>query len=1493
MPNAPRYNEMKKAGFIFIVFLFTIIQITKSSAENKHLPDSSSNLTSTGTQFIENKGQWNNNIEFMADVPNGKMYIQEDAISYIFYNEAGLAKHKAQKTIEQNQRQVFKSHIFRVSFIGAKTKSTTGHRPFSEYHNYYIGNDRERWASKVSLYKQVTQNDIYPFTDMNIYGDDFNLKYDFVVKPNGNPNNIKMEYLGVDDLNLKNGFLHIKTSVNEIVEDRPYAFQKIEGQTVEVKCNFKLQGNIVTFEFPEGYDNQYKLTIDPKLIFSTFSGSYADNWGFTATFDDYGQVYSGGVVFGPNWQNIPGDTMFLPTLGAYQDTFAGGTYYPCDMGIIKYTTGGTSRIYSTYLGGALNECPHSLVVSGNGDLLILGTTGSANFPTSIFTYDSTFNGGSLITSSSSIQYPNGSDIVVSKLSNDGTALMSSTYIGGTGNDGLNTSTNTRYNYGDDFRGEIIADANGDCYIASTTSSTDFPIANGFQGSFGGGTQDGCVFKLNNNFTSLIWSSYLGGANSDAAYAVQFDLSYDVYVCGGTNSADFPVSSGALNPSLTGDVDGFVTHMSSNGANIVGSTYLGTPQYDQAYFVQLDSSDNVYVLGQTMGSYPVVFDSIAGTIYSNPGGNQFIHKLNNLLSETAFSTVYGTGGGIPDISPSAFLVNNCENIFVSGWGGTTGSQQGSTFGLPVTGNAYQPSTDGSDFHLLVLFKDAISLLYATFFGGPVSNEHVDGGTSRFDKNGIVYQSVCGGCGGNSDYPTTPGVWSNTNNSPNCNNAVFKFDMSNITANFDVLPQDEGCVPFTATFLNQSNGGMTYFWDFGDSTYSNLKDVIHTYTDTGTYNVVLVITDSATCQVKDSAFSIIKVHPLPILSTSPDASICPGQTTSLSGYGGGAYIWTPANSLSCSACQFPIASPLAATTYWVTVIDNNGCQADDSINIGILPIPDANAGFDMTICPNNPVMLIATGGISYLWTPDSTLNNASIQNPMANPSATTDYIVTVTDSNGCDDSDTIQVIVQNFIIADAGPDTAICYGDSAMLLATGGATYFWSPATGLNNPNLQNPIANPIETITYTVTVTSGLCTDNDSITIVVNPLPIADAGPNLTICSGDTATLSASGGNVFLWSTYDSTAIIDVQPNTTTSYSVIVFDNIGCMDSDVVVVNINNAPIASAEPDTIICEGESATLTAYGGNTYLWNTGKPGNTLIVSPQETTIYWVSVFDTAGCHSEDSVLVEVILKPEALIEIAENGGCAPFTVDFINNSEPNDSSLSYFWDFGDPVSGANNNDTTPEPSHTYELPGLYTATLSISHNICTGLQSMTASTQVVINAIPTAGFIIDPAEASYFEPNITFSDNSSGALNCILITGNGDTLSPCNTTYTYTDTGLFKVIQIVFNDIGCADTAEGFVYIKPEYIFFIANSFTPNGDGINDVYLGQGMGIKSFEMYIYDRWGDQIFKSENISTGWDGTANNGKSQAQQDVYVYLIKIVDFLDLPHTYIGRVSIIK
>ena len=1439
-----------------------------------------------GIQFIENKGQWNKGITHISELPSGYLYLRELGFSYAFFNEEDLANmndHGSGKV----QGGIMRYHIFSVDLVNAETEKVKGAKPFTEYRNYYIGDDPEMWASHVNLYAEVNYQSVYSNIDMSVYSSDFDLKYDFIVNPEGNPDQIKLQYNGLSELFIRDGNLHMLTSVNTILEQRPYAYQLENGKQVQVPCEFRL----IAFDFPDGYNSDIPLIVDPKLIFSTFSGSFTDNWGFTATFDTDGHLFSGGIVFAPGYATTPGDTGFLPTPGAYQTSFAGGTFYACDMGIIKYTPDGASRVFATYLGGSFNECPHSLVVNGAGELLILGTTGSADFPTTSGAYDTSFNGGNSITSSSSIQYFNGSDLVVAKLSPDGTALMASTFVGGTGNDGLNISTSTRYNYGDDFRGEIIVDGSGNSYIASTTASTDFPIVSGFQPTFGGGTTDACTFKLNSNLSALVWSSYLGGSGDDAGYAVQFDLGYDVYVCGGTTSLDFPTTPGVLNPTIQGGVDGYVTHISNGGSTLIAATYIGTASYDQSYFVQLDTNNNVYLLGQSEGTYSIIPDSVIGVIYSNPGGNQFIHKLNNSLSETIYSTIYGTGGGIPNISPSAFLINNCENVFVSGWGGVT-NQQGSTFGMPVTSNAYQPTTDGSDFHLLVLFKNAESLLYATFFGGPISAEHVDGGTSRFDKNGIVYQSVCGGCGANSDYPTTPGVWSNTNNSPNCNNASFKLDMSDINAQFSTLPDNEGCLPFTANFINESTGGLTFFWDYGDSSYSTLFQGTHVYTDTGTFLVTLVVTDSTTCQVVDSATAIVIVHPLPDVLASPDIEVCPGGSAVLNVSGGSTYLWNPPTYLSCINCQTPTVTPDTNITYLVYATDTNGCMNHDTVEINILPTPVAVAGLDVTICTGNTVILSSSGGVTYSWSPDSTLLNANTSTPMAFPSVTTDYVVTVFDSNGCQNSDTLTVTVQNFIAAEAGNDTVVCIGDTLNLNASGGASYIWTPQAGLSDPFIANPTLVPDTTMVYYVNVSSGTCDDDDSVIVTVNPLPVANTGPDPAICQGDVVTLSASGAINFLWSTTETTSDIDVSPDSTTTYSVLVTDSIGCSDSTNITVFVNLAPVADAGPDTIICQGESVVLTGSGGVTYLWNSSKPGQSTTESPTGTTVYWVTVFDTIGCPNTDSVEVEVIPIPVASIFTSTNSDCRPYTAAFVSNSTPVDSSVTYFWNFGDPTSGALNFATNDSVQHTYQNSGNYTVTLEITHGLCKTTALMDTSIAVVVYDIPTAGIAVIPDVVTIYDPTVVITDNSQGAQNCILITSSGDTLSPCNNIYSFPDSGHFQVMQIVYNALGCADTAYGEVYVKPGFSFFIANTFTPNGDGMNDIYFGKGIGIKQFEFVIYNRWGDRIFTSKTIEEGWDGRANNGREKAQQDVYIYVINLTDYKDYPHQYIGHVTLL-
>jgi hypothetical protein len=243
---------------------------------------------------------------------------------------------------------------------------------------------------------------------------------------------------------LQEGVLQIKTSVNTISETRPYTYQTSNGQQKEVASAFVLKDNIIQFDFPKGYNKNLPLVIDPYLVFSTYSGSFTDNWGFTATYDADGNLYSGGIDFG---------NRFPATIGTFQFQFAGYI----DVAILKYSPDGRRLLFATYLGGAGAEVPHSMIVNSSNELIIMGTTSSENFPTSDNAYDRSFNMGDNITPMGGVSYLLGSDLFLSKLNSMGNILEGSTFLGGSRNDGINVATNVTRSYGDEFRGEVNID----------------------------------------------------------------------------------------------------------------------------------------------------------------------------------------------------------------------------------------------------------------------------------------------------------------------------------------------------------------------------------------------------------------------------------------------------------------------------------------------------------------------------------------------------------------------------------------------------------------------------------------------------------------------------------------------------------------------------------------------------------------------------------------------------------------------------------------------------------------------------------------------------------------------------------------------------------------------------------------------------------------------------------------------------------------------------
>lgn len=931
-------------------YSFTLILLVlwaySLQAQYKKTPITASNAI----RFAENKKQWDDTVRYRADLPSGYLFVYANALQYSFYDGSVLDHYKHPHLHEKNDKNYKKpdgipAHSFVVDFLKANpTPKITPRKATPETAHYYWGNNPARWAENVKNYEELYYENLYKDIDYRIFSIDERLKYEFLLKPNADARKIRMHIKHASKVNLlPDGTLEIQTTVGNIYEKKPYSYQIVNNVKVEVPTEFVLKNNVVSFYFPKGYNRDLPLVIDPELIFSTYSGGRSDNWATTATFDNNGRLYSGGTTYGYDFPRFTGAIRI--GAGGVNDSRLFS-----DVVIFRYNASGTTLEQLIFIGGNSSEVPHSLVVDKDNRLLIFGTTSSTNFPTNT---GGGFAGGQ-VTNILGNDYNNGSDLFVMKLNTNGT-LNRSRLIGGNANDGIKEPNSGTFihNYGDELRGDIYTDGDKNIYIASTTRSGTIA---GVTGSLSGG-QDGLVLKLDENL-GTIWGRYLGGNNLDFALSIKVNNLGEVYVGGITRSSNFPQTVGGLHETTRGNDDGFLAKFDANGV-LQQATYLGTTAADAVFLIDLDADQEVYVFGQTFGSYPVTTGK-----YNNGNSGQFIHKISADLSTSRWSTRIGSGDGQPDFSPTAFLVvteNNCGNIYIAGWGGVVNQSSpggnnasSDTRNLPTTPNALRrTSVNGSDFYFAVYKKDMESLIYATFFGENSSDErgdHVDGGTSRFSKDGTIYHAVCASCRGTNGFPTTPNAWARGNSSPNCNNAAFKlsFDLSvdfqaqDPKNGFAVIKKDSVVCIDRAFFKNLSVGAESFRWDIFDQsnnlifTQSNQRDFFYNFSAAGIYTVQLSVFSSSAC--KSPLISAQKYDiTLPGFVVEDSLSVCRGSSVQLSASGADTYLWTPSTYLNNPNIPNPIATPLEDITYTLT-LTTDSCIAQRKVKIKLDSLPE---------------------------------------------------------------------------------------------------------------------------------------------------------------------------------------------------------------------------------------------------------------------------------------------------------------------------------------------------------------------------------------------------------------------------------------------------------------------------------------------------------------------------------------------------------------------------
>lgn len=407
---------------------------------------------------------------------------------------------------------------------------------------------------------------------------------------------------------------------------------------------------------------------------------------------------------------------------------------------------------------------------------------------------------------------------------------------------------------------------------------------------------------------------------------------------------------------------------------------------------------------------------------------------------------------------------------------------------------------------------------------------------------------------------------------------------------------------------------------------------------TTQYILTVTSVGNCATSDTVN--ITVFNLPNITTSNDTQICEQDTVSIFAAGGLGYNWNPQFSLGSPNLAITDAFPVISTHYIVSVTDVNNCIGTDSVFIQVNPIPNVDAGQNSWICPGSSFQLNATGGQTYAWSPNQFLTDSSIQNPISSPTDTILYYVFVTDSNGCNATDSIQLDVGNIVPVDAGNDTGICVLDTLVLggspTAPPGSVFAWAPNQFVNDTSFANPIANPNINFQYTVSVTNDTCSGGDTINVIVYNLPNVNAIGDTSICQKDSTLLIASGGTVYSWSPTgslndtlnDSTF---ANPDSTTMYFVEIFDTNNCSVVDSVEIIVFDLPSPISSADTTICKSDSIQLITSGGLSYQWTptfslSNSINDTVIAFPIDSQQYLINVIDSNTCSMIDTINVNV---------------------------------------------------------------------------------------------------------------------------------------------------------------------------------------------------------------------------------------------------------------------------
>jgi hypothetical protein len=679
-------------------------------------------------RFEANRGQAHKDVRFLSRGLGYSLYLTADEAVLVLAGRDMDMKRDVRST-----RAHAKPAVLRMGLVGAARRPVmSGLDELPGKANYFIGSDRAKWHTNVPTYAKVHYRGVYPGIDLVYYGNQRRLEYDFVVAPGADPKGIVLDFEGADKLEIDlQGELVLRTAGGDIRQHKPVIYQEIDGVRREIGGGYIRKGaKRVGFEVA-AYDSGRPLVVDPALSYSTYLGGNSFDFGQGIAVDAAGNAYVAGITYSPDFPTTPG--AFQPTVIGHPHAF-----------VTKLNPTGSGLVYSTYLGGSRFDLGQGIAVDAAGNAYVTGYTSSTDYPTTAGAFQTTHGG-----------VTDNWDVFLTKLNPTGSALVYSTYLGGSDNDQGNG---------------IAVDGAGNAYVTGWTISLDFKTTLGaFQPIFGRGP-DAFVTKFNPTGSALVYSTYLGGIKTDVGYGIAVDAEGNAYVTGQTGSSvnfysymecpngpqecalnTFPTTPGAFQTApggTTSPEDAFVTKLNPTGSALVYSTYLGGNGDDRGLGIALDSASNAYVTGRTGSS---TFPTTPGALRTTPTDfayDAFVTKLNPTGSALIYSTLLGGRG---NDQGNGIAVNSAGEAYVTGSTGAPSTPGVTASEFPIS-NAIQSRFGGVvDVFVTKFAPTGTAFVYSTFWGGSNGDE---GHAIAVDADGNAYVT---GETDSTNFPTSPGVF----------------------------------------------------------------------------------------------------------------------------------------------------------------------------------------------------------------------------------------------------------------------------------------------------------------------------------------------------------------------------------------------------------------------------------------------------------------------------------------------------------------------------------------------------------------------------------------------------------------------------------------------------------------------------------------------------------------------------------------------------------------